>query len=289
MNARQTFIRNIYANPDDIALKLVFADWLEERDDPRAEFIRLQYELEKVPLSMKDEERLKFASQTLLQKHEGIWLEEDVSPISPKQTMINNIEPIFRYGFVHGWSFPANYNIDPNVYLTSGINTIELRCFQSDSGENLGRQPRLSQISSLWIDNIFCQSSDAVSTNFFASKYLNNVTELRMRWCLNFNCPPKPFLENLCHQLKRIDFRYSDLRTTLREFFPDQKNRPLEFPQLELLDLRGSIDPHPLYGDQVYQPPLEVLAQVFLSEHPDFKSNNDAVLIKALAEKGILV
>lgn len=39
------FQRAILANPTDMTLKLVYADWLQERDDPRAEFVRLQVEL----------------------------------------------------------------------------------------------------------------------------------------------------------------------------------------------------------------------------------------------------
>jgi uncharacterized protein (TIGR02996 family) len=39
------FQRAILANPADTTLKLVYADWLQEHDDPRAEFVRLQVEL----------------------------------------------------------------------------------------------------------------------------------------------------------------------------------------------------------------------------------------------------
>ncbi|MCI0705285.1 MAG: TIGR02996 domain-containing protein [Planctomycetia bacterium] len=39
------FQRAILANPGDTTLKLVYADWLQERDDPRAEYVRLQVQL----------------------------------------------------------------------------------------------------------------------------------------------------------------------------------------------------------------------------------------------------
>ena len=39
------FQRAILANPADMTLKLVYADWLQEHDDLRAEFVRLQVEL----------------------------------------------------------------------------------------------------------------------------------------------------------------------------------------------------------------------------------------------------
>lgn len=41
---RQHFMDAIVASPNDDAPRLVYADWLEEQGDPRAEFIRLQVE-----------------------------------------------------------------------------------------------------------------------------------------------------------------------------------------------------------------------------------------------------
>jgi uncharacterized protein (TIGR02996 family) len=39
------FIRAIRETPEDDALRLVYADWLDERGDPRGEFLRLQHSL----------------------------------------------------------------------------------------------------------------------------------------------------------------------------------------------------------------------------------------------------
>jgi uncharacterized protein (TIGR02996 family) len=45
----ESFFRAIQANPDDDTLRLVFADWLDEHNDPaRAEFIRVQVELDPI-------------------------------------------------------------------------------------------------------------------------------------------------------------------------------------------------------------------------------------------------
>jgi uncharacterized protein (TIGR02996 family) len=46
---QQAMLDFICANPEDLAARLAYADWLEERGDPRAEFIRLQMELESPP------------------------------------------------------------------------------------------------------------------------------------------------------------------------------------------------------------------------------------------------
>lgn len=47
------FQRAILANPADTTLKLVYADWLQDRDDPRAEYVRLQASVAKARPSKK--------------------------------------------------------------------------------------------------------------------------------------------------------------------------------------------------------------------------------------------
>jgi len=43
--AHKAFIDAIAEDPDDDTARLVYADWLEERGDPRAEYLRLEAEL----------------------------------------------------------------------------------------------------------------------------------------------------------------------------------------------------------------------------------------------------
>jgi uncharacterized protein (TIGR02996 family) len=49
MTDDSAFLRAIQANPDDIALRLVYADFLEERGDARAEYIRILCQLAQAP------------------------------------------------------------------------------------------------------------------------------------------------------------------------------------------------------------------------------------------------
>jgi uncharacterized protein (TIGR02996 family) len=44
MNDDEAFLAAIAERPDDDLTRLVYADWLEERDDPRAEYVRLAVE-----------------------------------------------------------------------------------------------------------------------------------------------------------------------------------------------------------------------------------------------------
>jgi uncharacterized protein (TIGR02996 family) len=45
MTDDQALLRAVLANPEDDALRLVYADWLDERGDPRGEYLRVDLEL----------------------------------------------------------------------------------------------------------------------------------------------------------------------------------------------------------------------------------------------------
>lgn len=62
MNDEHAFLQEMQEKPDDTSLRLVFADWLKERGDPRGELIRLLHTLTQsieVPEREKLEDRLR--------------------------------------------------------------------------------------------------------------------------------------------------------------------------------------------------------------------------------------
>jgi uncharacterized protein (TIGR02996 family) len=67
-------LAEILANPDDDAPRLVYADWLTQREDPRGEFITIQCELARTrdaaPASLREREA------ALLKKHKKAWVGE---------------------------------------------------------------------------------------------------------------------------------------------------------------------------------------------------------------------
>lgn len=74
---QQALLNAILANPADDLPRLVYADWLEEHNDPdRAEFIRLQCELHPIRYQWHKPEvvRLLRREQQLLKQHRGAWL-----------------------------------------------------------------------------------------------------------------------------------------------------------------------------------------------------------------------
>lgn len=74
MDERDAFLRMIVENPDDDTPRLVFADWLEEHDEPeRAEFIRLQIRLARMREDDPDFAELRSNTERLLRRHQEDW------------------------------------------------------------------------------------------------------------------------------------------------------------------------------------------------------------------------
>jgi carbon storage regulator len=66
----RAFLRAIEDRPGDEAVRLVFADWLEERGDPLSELLRLQCCLTKLPVG--DRRR-----RSLMRRERALWAEHE--------------------------------------------------------------------------------------------------------------------------------------------------------------------------------------------------------------------
>jgi uncharacterized protein (TIGR02996 family) len=74
MSSHDAFLRAVIESPDDDRPRLVYADWLDERGDPRGEFIRLQCELEAKSCSGVPFFKLRTRSRELLAQHGREWI-----------------------------------------------------------------------------------------------------------------------------------------------------------------------------------------------------------------------
>jgi uncharacterized protein (TIGR02996 family) len=75
MTPHEPFLQAIIENPDDDVHRLVYADWLEEQRQPeRAQFIRLQCELAKLPEGDPRRTILEAQEKESLGKYEEEWL-----------------------------------------------------------------------------------------------------------------------------------------------------------------------------------------------------------------------
>jgi uncharacterized protein (TIGR02996 family) len=110
MSIEEAFLRDICGAPDDDAPRLIYADWLTDRGDPRGELIRLQVALEDPALGHAQRRQLQEREQALLQEHGRGWL-GDLAPYLLDQRGINDQGEYCRYHagapyqfqFARGW------------------------------------------------------------------------------------------------------------------------------------------------------------------------------------------
>jgi uncharacterized protein (TIGR02996 family) len=74
MSPKDPFLPQVRATPDDTALRLVYADWLEEQGDPRGELIRLETRLSSLAPSGDEYVQLKPRRDELRSQVDKKWL-----------------------------------------------------------------------------------------------------------------------------------------------------------------------------------------------------------------------
>lgn len=119
------FLQDMAARPDDTACRLIYADWLDERNDPRAELIRVNCELSALP------KRHRKKRETLIQRENELlgssldrhWLRTVLIPRLEPQPSSNPNEP--------GEQFRLN---NPGGFF-------EIVCDKAGSGLRIDGQP----------------------------------------------------------------------------------------------------------------------------------------------------
>jgi uncharacterized protein (TIGR02996 family) len=95
MHTSDDFLRAIEAEPGDRTRRLVFADWLDERADPRGELIRVEEEMRTLPV---------FADRFWELKPRRNELRESAGPEwCGRMRYGTECEPVFRHGVPDGW------------------------------------------------------------------------------------------------------------------------------------------------------------------------------------------
>src|SRR5262245_44393164 len=100
MNQEAALLAAILDDPDSDLPRLIYADWCEEQGSPRAEFIRLQCELDRTSVHRDKSALRAFArkcrrSQELLTQHGTTWLAPLERVFGPTK-----FHAFFRRGFV---------------------------------------------------------------------------------------------------------------------------------------------------------------------------------------------
>ena len=95
MHAADDFLRAIEAEPGDRTRRLVFADWLDERADPRGELIRVEEEMRTLPAFSDRFWELKPRRNELRAAAGPEWC--------GRMRHGTECEPVFRHGIPDGW------------------------------------------------------------------------------------------------------------------------------------------------------------------------------------------
>src|SRR5262245_56433541 len=96
MGEEQGFVEAIASNPNDDGLRLIYADWLEERGDPRGELVRVCQAMRGVPVWSDRYWELKARRNELWVRCPLEWLEATGYDGS-------YYDPVFRDGVPDGW------------------------------------------------------------------------------------------------------------------------------------------------------------------------------------------
>ncbi len=146
MSDDAAFLQAIAEEPDGDLPRLIFADWLEENDQPeRAEFIRLQIQRHQLPVGDPQHHRPSAREAALLQKWQAEWL--GVFPLvgdwewgTFERGFVNSVQ-------VHIWHSPRRPLLGAASEAQDGRHTAWLHA----AGEVFARQPitelRLGRLS----------------------------------------------------------------------------------------------------------------------------------------------
>ena len=108
MTHGEAFLQAILENPQDDTPRLAYADWLEERDDPRGEFIRVQCRLATMAADDGRRPPLEDLERRLLEGHQDEWL-DPLRPLLSGWT--------FRRGFLDAIRVPAATYLQRPAFL----------------------------------------------------------------------------------------------------------------------------------------------------------------------------
>jgi len=135
------FLQAIRAAPHDDTPRLIYADWLEERGDPRGEFIRLQCALNRLPARDPAAPRLRERLQELLSRYETEW-------VGPLPALVRAWS--FHRGFITEVTLTARQFLDHAGELFERLPLHGVRfCEARRWGARLAASPYLGRLDAL--------------------------------------------------------------------------------------------------------------------------------------------
>lgn len=171
MREDESLLQTVIEHPDDDYPRLCYADWLEEHgQQERAEFIRVQCELESIDKRHHDWPRLKAREVRLLESHQEAWL-EPFRPFDVGKESLSDDHVHFSRGFVE------EVPLTCKTFLARGEELLRLSPIRSltltemmGRGQELAQCPTLDRFQSLRF--YFSDLSSKGLSHVLASPYL---------------------------------------------------------------------------------------------------------------------
>lgn len=169
------FLEAIKETPGDDMPRLILADWLEERGDPRGGFLRAQVLAEGRLASDPEHQRLAAYAADLLARHEAAWHGRLPKLLGGWQ--------YFHRGLMH-------LHVSPGALLSAApsllgsedwawVEALTLRSLDEGDAAELARSPLLLSLTELKLDH--SPISDAGLIALAGSPHLRHLSALRLR------------------------------------------------------------------------------------------------------------
>jgi uncharacterized protein (TIGR02996 family) len=173
----QGLLTTVLAEPDNDDPRLVYADWLDEHDQPaRAEFIRLQIELARLR-GGKRKEKQRLREKELLDAHKDTWAE----PVAEFRTSYTAYHSrtlyVFRRGFVEGILTDPDTFIEQAEEMFARAPIREVRFAEVGDYEELAKCKHLLRLHTLEFAGTNLTEEDNPGA-LLRCRYLANLTRL---------------------------------------------------------------------------------------------------------------
>ncbi|MFK7768989.1 MAG: TIGR02996 domain-containing protein [Mariniblastus sp.] len=164
------FFAEVVADPHSDEPRLVYADWLEERGDPRGEFIRVQCELETTNDLQKEFYELSVRSEQLIAQYGEQWAGELEQDFRRSE---------FRRGFIDKITIRATALLKgaEQLFASTPVNWLRL-IYLKGQGKKIAAMPELRQLRSLDLSNLTIPTEDLLA--IFSSPNLINLEALTL-------------------------------------------------------------------------------------------------------------
>jgi uncharacterized protein (TIGR02996 family) len=175
MTQEQSLLQAILEAPEDDRLRLVYSDWLEEDGQAeRAEFIRTQVELARLPPDAPARPALLQREKELLDAHRAAWLK--ALPRVPSGTKLE-----FQRGFVGRVTFPLADNFAEKagpLFAATPIQELAIGKLRLEHLPELADSPLLTRLSALLLEGN--PLDDQSVTRLIESLHLAKLTRLHL-------------------------------------------------------------------------------------------------------------